>query len=78
MVQLPSDSSQKHKVLPVPPESEVSQPPLFVHILDFPLLQSPAQQPQGSGPVWGAHISFTEPKVLSAEGAEGLIQEKRK
>ena len=29
----------------VPPQSEVSQIPLFLHMLDFPLLQSPSQQP---------------------------------
>lgn len=73
VVRLSSDSSQKQRVPPASPEAEVSQPPLFLHILDFPLLQSPDQQPQGSGPVWGPHISFMDPKVLSAEGAEGLI-----
>ena len=47
-VQLSSDSCQKHKLPPGAPTSEVSQTPLFVHILDFPLLQSPAQQPECS------------------------------
>ena len=30
----------------VPLQFEVSQTHLFLHILDFPLLQSPAQQPE--------------------------------
>ena len=50
-VQLSSDSCQKHKLLPGAPTSEVSQTPLFLHILDFPLLQSPTQQPECSCPV---------------------------
>ena len=47
-VRLSSDSCQKHKLLPGAPTSEVSQIPLFRHVLDFPLLQSPAQQPECS------------------------------
>eukprot|EP00069_Balaena_mysticetus_P015028 bmy_09053T0 len=44
----------------VPPQSEVPQMPLFPHTVDFPLLQSPAQQPKRSDPVWGACVSFRE------------------
>ena len=50
-VQLSSDSCQKHKLLPGAPTSEVSQTSLFPHSLDFPLLQSPGQQPECSCPV---------------------------
>ena len=50
-VQLSSDSCQKHKLPPGAPTSEVSPTPLCLHILDFPLLQSPAQQPKCSCPV---------------------------
>ena len=46
--QLSSDSCQNTNCFQVPPQSEVSQTSLFLHILVLPLLQSPAQQSECS------------------------------
>lgn len=58
----------------VPPESEVPQTSLFLHVPDCTLLESPARQPEFSHPVWEAHLSFSEPKALSGGSAKGLIR----
>ena len=50
-VQLFRDSCKNTNCFQAPPQSDVSQTPLFLHILDFPVLQSPAQHSECSCPV---------------------------